>query len=498
LSGKYDIIIIGSGLGGLVCGYILAKEGYHVCILEKNHQVGGNLQTFTRDGHKFDTGLHYFGSMDEGQTLYRFFKYLGLTKKLMLRKLDDDGYDVLTFGDDAGEYKHAQGYDQFEQVLQGSFPHERANIAAYGRMIRDTIKSIPLYDLDNTKEYTLNPLQISRCAMAAIRSVAPDKKLRYVLAGANSMYHGAMQRTPLYVHACIRNSFIESAWRPVDGSDQIASYLVESIRNQGGTVLMNSEVCHLLFDDEKISGVTLKDGRRFEAGLFISNAHPAVTLGMIDPAKIRKAYRVRLENLENTPGIFSLYLVFKENTFPYLNYNYFYYDTDRYFTDDADDTNWPATYLLYTPARSVDEAFSATATIMSFMNFRELKRWSGIPRDQRGEGYDEFREKKAEQLLNLAEKKFPGLRGKVERYFISTPLTFEDFTATKDGSAYGILKDCENPAKSIILPRTKIPNLMFTGQNLNIHGVLGTTISAVITCSEIVGFRYLLDKITHA
>ena len=54
MENKYDIVIIGSGLGGLVSGYILSKEGYKVCILEKNHQIGGTLQCFKRDG----CGIH--------------------------------------------------------------------------------------------------------------------------------------------------------------------------------------------------------------------------------------------------------------------------------------------------------------------------------------------------------------------------------------------------------------------------------------------------------
>ena len=66
---KYDVIIIGSGLGGLQCAYILSKEGYNVCVLEKNNKLGGCLQTFRRNNTLFDTGMHYIGSMDEGQVL---------------------------------------------------------------------------------------------------------------------------------------------------------------------------------------------------------------------------------------------------------------------------------------------------------------------------------------------------------------------------------------------------------------------------------------------
>ena len=73
-----DIVIIGSGLGGLLCGAVLSLEGYQVTVLERNKQIGGNLQTFSRDKHIFDSGVHYIGSLGKGQNLYKVFKYLGI------------------------------------------------------------------------------------------------------------------------------------------------------------------------------------------------------------------------------------------------------------------------------------------------------------------------------------------------------------------------------------------------------------------------------------
>ena len=58
-------IIIGSGLGGLSTGVILAKNGYDVTILEQSGQIGGCLQCFQRDGVKFETGMHFIGSLDD-------------------------------------------------------------------------------------------------------------------------------------------------------------------------------------------------------------------------------------------------------------------------------------------------------------------------------------------------------------------------------------------------------------------------------------------------
>ncbi len=75
MNNKYDIVIIGSGFSGLMCGAILSKNGYSVCLLEKQPTPGGNLQTFKRHGKVFNTGLHYLGALKKGQTLYKIFKY---------------------------------------------------------------------------------------------------------------------------------------------------------------------------------------------------------------------------------------------------------------------------------------------------------------------------------------------------------------------------------------------------------------------------------------
>ena len=74
---RFDIVIIGSGIGGLVCGAILGMEGYKVCVLEKNRQIGGALQSFSRDKVILDSGVHYLGGLHKGQNLYQIFQYIG-------------------------------------------------------------------------------------------------------------------------------------------------------------------------------------------------------------------------------------------------------------------------------------------------------------------------------------------------------------------------------------------------------------------------------------
>lgn len=80
----------------------------------------------------------------------------------------------------------------------------------------------------------------------------------------------------------------------------------------------------------------------------------------------------------------------------------------------------------------------------------------------------------------------------------TTPLSYRDYTGTIDGSAYGIVKNYQYPQISFVSTRTKLKNLFLTGQNLNVHGALGVTLTAMLTCSEFVGQEYLAKKVGNA
>lgn len=492
---EYDVVIIGSGLGGLVSGYILSKEGLKVCVLEQHRKAGGNLQTFSRDGCIFDTGMHYLGSLDEGQYLHKYFKYLELTQKLQLKKLDNEGFDTITFDGDDTEYQMDQGYGNFLNKLGRYFPEEKKGLEQYADTIRSVVSNFPLYNISEADSYLLDPGMLSKCATALIRNTTSNEKLRNILAGAYSLYAGHAETTPLYIHACMRDSLINSSWRPIDGSQQIADHLVSGIQKYGGEVHTSYKVNQINIDNDSAKSVTLVKGDKFYAKHIISNAHPATTLKMIEEGKIRKIYRKRIMSLENTYGVFALYLVLKKDSFPYLNKNYFHYHKDGIL--NPADTEWPDNYYFYTPASSKSDTFAESVIVLADMKFEEVSMWQGTRINQRGTEYKEFKHRKAELLLDALEKRMPGVRQKIEKYYTSTPLSFMDFTGTHEGSAYGVRKDCNDPLRSIILPRTKVNNLYFTGQNTNLHGVLGVTASAVITCSEILGLKYLTQKIAN-
>ena len=97
--------------------------------------------------------------------------------------------------------------------------------------------------------------------------------------------------------------------------------------------------------------------------------------------------------------------------------------------------------------------------------------------------------------MNEVYKRFPEIKGNVISHCASTPLTYRDYLYSPEGSIYGYAKDFNNPLKAYLSPQSKVSNLYFTGQNVNMHGVLGVTVSAFMTCGEILGKKYLYDKV---
>jgi all-trans-retinol 13,14-reductase len=495
----YDTVIIGSGLGGLQCGYILSKEGQKVCILEQHHQTGGCLQNFTRDGCTFDTGIHYIGGLDEGQVLNQYFKYFGLLDKLKLRKLDSGGFDRIYFETDGREYPYAMGHQNFVDGLAEIFPEERDALKKYVEKLKDVCRQFPLYNLSQTTLDISETSLFGENAAAYIASVTKNDRLRNVLAGTNPLYAGVSAKTPFYVHALVNNSFIESSWRVVDGSSAMAQILGKAIESNGGEIFTGKKAVNFRFHDRDICAIETSDGEVFEARNFISSIHPVSTLRMIPENRIRHAYRERILGLEQTTSNFSLYIVFHKDSFPYLNHNLYYYRQNKVWDAQlADPSGWPYNFLLITPAVSRSDKFADSATVMLYMNYDEVRRWENTKINKRGQDYLDFKQERTERILRVLENHFPGFRKTVKSVYSSSPLTYRDYTGTLEGSLYGVLKDCNDPLRTLISPKTKIPNLYLTGQSIILHGVLGVTIGAVTSCASMLGMDYLVDKINRS
>ena len=503
---EYDFVIIGSGLGGLACAYILASEGYSVVVLEKNHQIGGNLQVFSRDKCIFDTGVHYIGSLDKGENLHQFFKYFGLIGKLKLKKLDEDGFDVIRFND-GKTFKHAQGYDNFIKTLLKDFPEEEKAIHDYCNKLKETCLSFHLYNLKTitTSTHLDNLDLLSINAHDYIASITSNKLLQNVLAGTNGLYAGIKESTPWYVHALVINSYLTGAYRLEDGGSQIAIHLSKSIREMKGEIYKRKEVVGANYNElGKISEVILSTGETVRGKHFISNAHPSTTIDIFGEDKFLKAYTKRIQNLENSSSSFIVHFVFKKNSFPYLNYNIYQFKTDDVWDSiNYTQENWPKAYFACTPASSRSKKFAESMSIMVYMNSKETEKWANTKntiatKNNRGEDYEAFKKEKEQKIIDILEEDFPGIKSKIKSVYSSTPLTFRDYIGDKTGAMYGIIRDNNNPIKTSINSKTKIKNLSLTGQNIVLHGVLGVTIGAFVTCFEFLDKHQLINKVKNS
>ncbi len=499
---SFDIIVIGSGLGGLVCATILAKEGFKVLVLEKNKQYGGNLQTFVRNRCIFDTGVHYLGGLEQGQNLYRYFDYLGIANKLRLKRMDRDGFDRITFDNDPIEYPYAQGGKNFIDQLCHYFPEDRPGITQFYTSMQMVCEQFPLYYLNGKDAYQWNEGILGLKVHDVINSCTANPKLRAVLAGANLLYAGIADKTPFYVHALSINSYIESAWRCVNGGSQLAKLLIKEIHKNGGKTLKHKEVSQFHIKDDLLCSISTTDGNTYRAGTFISNIDPKQTLRLMGDYPVRKSYVNHIRQVENTISSFSLYIVLKPGGIPYLNHNYYHFKDEASVWGNINyrEAEWPAGYMVSMNARSESHLWAEGMTVFTYMRYDEVAKWATTHNtvasaNYRSDSYEQFKQRKTEIMLDELEKKFPGLRKHIRATYTSTPLTYRDYIGSETGGMYGFVKDANQPLKNSLPTRTKVKNLLLTGQSVNMHGILGVTICAVLTCSEILGRDYLLQKI---
>ncbi|MDR1202192.1 MAG: NAD(P)/FAD-dependent oxidoreductase [Tannerellaceae bacterium] len=495
---KYDVIIIGSGLGGLSCGATLSKEGYHVCVLEKNPVPGGCFQSFKRNGRLLDTGIHYIGSMDEGEVLRQYFTYFGILDKLNIRRMDEEAFDRIHF--EGKDYDFAMGHERFVETLARQFPKEKEALRNYAGMLRQTGRTIDIEQLKNGRFSTGAMDYFSISAWETISTITKDRILQQVLSSPTLLYGGDQDTSTFYHHAMITDSYLRGAYRFVDGSMQVVDALVDVIRQNGGTVLTGAKATRLYLNEGRIHSVEINNEEQIESKYVISALHPLVTMQMIEKTPlIRKAYLSRLSGLPNSYGLLSVYLIQKKNSTLYNNRNLFLYGKDNiwYNTLHPEETKIHCSLVTMQPS-SVSEKHTEVICLMTPMYMAELRQWKDSTPEHRGEEYKQFKEAKAQEMIGFVAQWYPEINQHIEKIYVTTPLSYRDYTGIPDGSAYGIMKNYRRPLVSIIPNRTRISNLYLAGQNLNVHGALGVTLTSMLTCAELLGTEYLAKKVGNS
>jgi all-trans-retinol 13,14-reductase len=324
------------------------------------------------------------------------------------------------------------------------------------------------------------------------------------LAGNNLLYAGQPNKTPFYFHAIVEYAYLESAWKCLDGGAQIANLLVEKLKEWGGEARNYAEVVSIQTEGGRIKEVCLATGEIIGCGQVVANIHPIKMFELLEPGLLRPTFVNRIKGLENSTSAFSLNIVLKPNSFKAFNHNIYYHREDEVWTTNYTPENWPQTLAVFCPASSHSETYADSLTVMTYMDWKEVEAWAEterlIPqkRKSRGESYEHFKEEKSRRVLKELEQVFPGINAHILQYSAQTPLTYRDYLGSPKGSIYGIAMDANEAIKYIFSSKQRLENLYLTGQNLNLHGIVGVSVSAIVTCSEILGQSNILNQLRKA
>lgn len=470
----FDIAIIGAGLSGLMTGALLSKQNKVVCVVEKNPAIGGAIQPFKRNGIMLDTGMNFFGGADKGQIQHKLFDLIGINNSIHISKRKDTVFSVHLKGK---TYNLPSGFSNFESALISYFPEEKIAVKKYIKTIKEIYSTVKIESLfDENQDFSAH----SRGAMQFINSLTNNIDLKNILFFNNLLYSEDKNSVSLYLHAVISASYIDSCFEFTFGTSELIQSLQQIILESGGVIYTGNEVTSLETIEKKLISCTTSKGKNIKANTFISSLHPTKTLLLTNSKYVKKIYRDRINNLRNSSGSFLVWFIFKEKKFPFLNEINFIFNENSVWPNLKNGTSG---FLYYTPFSSKNDSYSKSLKVMKFMEYGEVEKWSGTKTMRRGSEYELFKKKKVYEIINELEKIYPGFEKMIDTYYSSTPLTFESYTATPQGSMYGIVHDHRNFSQSIIPVRTKLQNLFLTGQSVHFHGMLGVSITSCITSS---------------
>ena len=324
-----------------------------------------------------------------------------------------------------------------------------------------------------------------------------DPKLKGLLSYISPLFGGVVGTTPAFMAALLGVLHIGGTYQFVGGSQQMADLLKDVIEKVGGQVLANEEVIRIEVDDHEVKQVVTRKGHTYRADGYISDVHPDVLLHLVGDKAFPVSFRKRLQSIPETYSCFKVYVKFKEKAFPYVNHtNYCLYKYDSQFNlKNLRLEDWPNNLMYYTPAKENQDEFAETMVIIGEMPFEWVMPWEDTKTGHRGEDYEQWKQEMIEKALDFMEKSYPGFRNSIDFLTASSPLTIRDYYGNKEGSNYGFQKDSHNIMLSQMSVFTKVRNLFLTGQNVNIHGLCGVSLTAIQTVEAFVGANVIVRKI---
>lgn len=522
-----DVIVIGAGPGGLSCAAYLSALGHKVTVVDRHTVPGGNMSCFThRDPasgqeYEFDVGLHYLGESGPHGTLRSVLAPLGVRPEYL--PMDPLGYDTLLFGD-GQDFRVPAGLDNYRDALLAGFPSERAAIDEYLQLL-DAVRAMMRLGtrrpgLRQAPGLIMPAYRTARLLNATLGEVfdriGASPRLRTVLAAINGTYGLPPARASFFIHAGVFLHYAEGAWYPEGGGQPIADALARVIRDNGGEVLLRTQVEEILVTGGAVRGVRVRrpaaDRRRglgdeILAPTVVSDADLKRTFLELLPADALPAdLRTRTSRMGMAAPLYVDYLVLDRDLAAEgePNTNWWVYpddDIDAAYSDAAAGRMTGSAFAYLTSASLKDPGNARLArpgqTNLQVMTVAPADHgfWGlhgrgpvGGESYRRNPEYLRRKQQYHEQLLRSAEHAIPGISESVVFHESATPITHERFVRSTGGTSYGLAATPKQMLLKRPGPKTPVKGLWMVGASTRyLHGIAGTLGGGMLTAAQVAG-----------
>ncbi len=294
----YDVIIIGAGIGGLVCGCYLAKAGLRVLIVEQHNKPGGYCTSFKRKGFTFDAAAHSIGGLKLGN-VGNIFKDLGVTNRLKLLKIDPS--DIVYYN----KYRISY-WSNIQRTIsdfQEAFPHEADNIK---RFFKTIINPEPHF-FANVRTWTFERLLNNFFKNKELKAI-----IAYPLLGNGGLPPSLMSA---FIGSKIYKEFlIDGGYYPEGCMQSLPDTLLDIFRENNGDIILSESVRKIIVENNRAVGVVLKKKpMSFRANYIISNIDAKHTFfNLIGREYLPSTFLKKINQMKQTLSMFILYLGYKK------------------------------------------------------------------------------------------------------------------------------------------------------------------------------------------